>query len=161
EQSVAHLSVEIEAARLSAPRLQDGRKPLNAVGRLLHDGQVPLYGFAASRLALLIVDLLTQIFIRPIVATAPPAGVSPHDALHIWARWDRGWSMSLAAHGYQSPAEVHGQANWAFFPGYPAIAALLAHLTHLPMLIVMLAVSNLSFLLALVLVHRYARAEFD
>lgn len=122
----------------------------------------PFGAFVASRLALLSVGLLTQIFVRPIVSTAPPDVVGHHEALNIWERWDSGWYLSLASHGYQSAAEVHGgQANWAFFPAYPVLAATVARLSHLPMLPAMLLVSNLSFLAALFLVHRLARAEFD
>jgi hypothetical protein len=156
------LSIETEALRPRAHAARDERWQANTVSRLLGDYQVPICGFAASRLALFVVGMLTQIFIRPIVAVAPPDVISRHEALNVWARWDSAWYMSLAAHGYQSAAEVHGgQANWAFFPAYPAIAALVARMTHLPILPAMLVVSNVSFLLALVLVHRLARAEFD
>lgn len=48
-------------------------------------------------------------------------------------RWDCGWYLSIASHGYQSaPFDriVPGQANWAFFPLYPllvrAVAAVIA-----------------------------------
>lgn len=128
---------------------------------LLDELKLPLCAFAASRLALLCVGLLTQIFITPLVATAPPATISSHQVLNIWARWDAGWYLTLANNGYQPSPAAGGQANWAFFPAYPTLASLLSRLTHLPLLPAMLVISNASFLLALVLIHRLARAEFD
>lgn len=120
-----------------------------------------IYSFAASRLALLAVGLLTQIFIRPLMAQAAPEGLSPHQVLSLWGRWDSVWYLGIARAGYAASRAPGAQANWAFFPAFPWLSGSLAHLAHLPVFTAMLVVSNLSFLAALYLLHRLGRAEFD
>ena len=71
------------------------------------------------------------------------------------------WYVGLAKHGYQSVAGPDGQANWAFFPAYPALAAGISSVTGLSVFEAMLVISNLSFLAAMGLLHRLACAEFD
>lgn len=120
-----------------------------------------LYPFFASRLALLAVGLLTQIFIQPFMAKAAPLRLGGHAALDLWGAWDSGWYVSLATNGYARAAGADGYANWAFFPAYPLLSAGLARVTHLTVFEAMLLISNASFLAALFLLHRLARREFD
>lgn len=120
-----------------------------------------LYAFLASRLALFVVGLLTQIFIEPYSTQVSPLQLTDSAALRMWGQWDTGWYMGVAAVGYTPVPEPGGQANWAFFPAYPVLSAALAQLTGLPLFPAMLVVSNLSFLGALFLIHRFAREEFD
>src|SRR4051794_14891306 len=89
----------------------------------------PLTAFAASRLALLLVGLLTQVYVLPVADASKALSPSKHEAMNIWARWDSGWYMDLAAHGYHAATSPGGQANWAFFPAYPGMAAAIAHLS--------------------------------
>ncbi len=117
--------------------------------------------FLASRLALLAIGLLTLAHIRPLTVSGNPLHLDPQQALSLWGAWDTGWYMDLALNGYQSAPGADGQANWAFFPALPTLAAGLAHLTGLSPFVAMVAISNLAFLLALVLVHRLASREFD
>jgi Gpi18-like mannosyltransferase len=63
----------------------------------------------------------------------------------VWARWDSGWFLRIAEHGYHAGAEP------AFYPLYPATVALLGRvlLGHyvLAGILVSLAASFASFLL--------------
>jgi len=127
----------------------------------LRDYAVVLYGFILSRLALLEVGLLTESNIKPVTTFVKDQTFSSAKILNIWGAWDTGWYIDLAVHGYQSVAKANGQANWAFFPAYPALANAISQLTGLTAFEAMLAISNVSFLAALVVVHRLARAEFD
>ncbi len=122
---------------------------------------IVLYAFVASRLALLAIGLLTQIHIRPLMSSGNPLHLSGQQALNIWGAWDTGWYLDLVLNGYQRTPGADGQANWAFFPAFPGLAKGLVLLTGLTPLQAMLVIANLSFLVALVLVHRLARAEFD
>lgn len=122
---------------------------------------VVIWSFLVSRLALLAIGLLTQIHLRPITETGNQLDFSHRQALNIWGAWDTGWYMDIVLNGYQRAPGADGQANWAFFPAMPTLAAGLVHLTGLTPLQAMLAVSNLGFLIALILAHRLARAEFD
>lgn len=118
------------------------------------------YGFVASRLALLAIGLLTQIHIRPLTTSGNQLHLSSQQALNIWGAADTGWYLDLILNGYQRAPGADGQANWAFFPAFPMLAKAIA-LTGLTPLQAMLAISNVSFFVALVLIHRLARAEFD
>jgi hypothetical protein len=120
-----------------------------------------LYAFAASRLALLVVGLLTQIFIEPNSTHVSPVHLTDSVLLRMWGEWDSGWYAALGAHGYASHVGADGQVNWVFFPAFPALAAVIAWVTHLSVFTAMVLLSNLAFLAALFLVHRLAREEFD
>lgn len=120
-----------------------------------------IYAFVASRLALFAVGLLTQIFIEPIAIRISPLHLTDSAALRMWGQWDTGWYATIVSHGYASQPGPDGQVNWVFFPAYPALSAAVAWATHLPVLTAMVLVSNLAFLAALFLVHRFAREEFD
>jgi hypothetical protein len=122
---------------------------------------VVIYAFVVTRLSLLAVGLLTQIYIRPLTAQGNPLRLSPHQAFNIWGAWDTGWYVDLALNGYQRAPGADGQANWAFFPAFPTLAAVIARATGRSPFEAMLAISNASFFIALILLHRLARAEFD
>jgi hypothetical protein len=123
--------------------------------------KVVFAAFLASRLALLAVGLMTQIFIEPASTHVSTLKVTDNAVLRIWAQWDSGWYLTLAAHGYAAHPEADGQVNWVFFPAYPFLSATIASLAHIPVLVAMLIVSNVSFLAALLMTHRLARLEFD
>ncbi|MET3665252.1 mannosyltransferase family protein [Caulobacter sp. 1776] len=137
-----------------------GSAPRPALDALSTYAIVPC-AFVASRLALLVVGLLTQVHIRPLTTAGNPMHLSHQQALNIWGAWDTGWYLDLILNGYQRAPTADGQANWAFFPAFPALAKGLALLTGLTPLQAMLTIANVSFFLALVLIHRLARAEFD
>ncbi|CAN7212418.1 mannosyltransferase family protein [Phenylobacterium sp. LjRoot219] len=120
-----------------------------------------LYAFLASRLALFAVGLMTQIFIEPFSSQVSPLQLTDSAALRMWGQWDTGWYVTLATAGYAAEPGLDGQVNWAFFPAFPLLSAALAQLTGLPVFTAMLVVSNLSFLAALFLIHRFAQDEFD
>lgn len=117
--------------------------------------------FLVSRLTLLVIGLLTQIHIRPLTVAGNPLRLSEAQALNIWGAWDSGWYVDLALNGYQRAPGADGQANWAFFPAFPALATGIGQLTGLAPFHAMILISNLGFLTALLLIHRLARAEFD
>jgi hypothetical protein len=119
------------------------------------------YAFLASRLALFAVGLMTQTFLEPFSTHVSPLHLTDSAALRVWGQWDAEWYVNLASHGYADHPRADGQVNWVFFPAYPLLGAALARLTHLPVFIALVALSNLCFLAALSLVHRFARDEFD
>lgn len=120
-----------------------------------------IYAFAASRLALFAVGLMTQIFIEPFSSHVSPLRLTDSAAMRMWGEWDSGWYVTLATHGYASHPGPDGQVNWVFFPAFPGLSAALAWATHLPVFTAMVLLSNLAFLAALFLIHRLARQEFD
>lgn len=77
-----------------------------------------------------------------------------NDRVNGWLRWDAGWYAAIATDGYVSPeAIIPGeQRNTAFFPAYPLAVRGVAWLTG-DVYAAGLLVSNLAFLLALLLLH--------
>ena len=133
----------------------------NAARRFFAGHKAVLYAFAASRLALFAVGLMTQIFIEPLSERISGMQLTDSAALRMWGQWDTGWYATLATSGYAAHPGPDGQVNWVFFPAFPMISAGLAKISGLPVFTAMLVVSNLSFLAALFLIHRFAREEFD
>lgn len=78
--------------------------------------------------------------------------------LNGWLRWDSGWYLTIARDGYIAPeAVIPGfQRNTAFFPLYPLLTRGIALVTP-DHFIAGLLVSNLSFLLALLLLFDSVR----
>ncbi|MDH7474355.1 MAG: mannosyltransferase family protein [Anaerolineae bacterium] len=122
--------------------------------------------FSVTRFALLFVGVVMAQIIPP-SPFMPSQGwqFSPHRAIDIWGRWDSGWYMSIAQHGYSLVTNAEGQANYAFFPLYPCLIRTLhhilvpaAHQTRGTFLLVGIIVSNLSFLGALTVLHGLVRS---
>lgn len=88
-----------------------------------------------------------------------PASV-PHGWLGPFCRWDCGWYLGIAAHGYEpiEDAAQPGATNFAFYPVFPLLVRLAAPLFGGELLPAAVAISNACFLAALFLVHRHARA---
>lgn len=82
------------------------------------------------------------------------AALRPYPALEALCRWDCGWYLRIAEHGYSSSVDAN------IWPLYPLAARALAVLTRMPVPFALLAVSNAACLGAYVLVYRvFARAE--
>jgi Gpi18-like mannosyltransferase len=83
--------------------------------------------------------------------------------VNMWARWDSGWYLDIAEHGYSF---VPGkQSNVAFFPLYPDLIRLFHFVVPLPRdvgwLNVGIILSNLALLVALVYLYRLVRLDYE
>jgi hypothetical protein len=76
-----------------------------------------------------------------------------------WFRFDAGWYVGVAQHGYHWG--TLGHANTNFFPLYPLLIRALQPITLGSPWIASLLVANLSFLGALVLLWRWSLNHFD
>ena len=135
----------------------------NTSGRLpswlLPDVLVP---FVATRTVLWIVGLLT-INLLPHRFKSGQWEESSHDWINMWSRWDAGWYMAIAQHGYSyHPGE---QSSVAFFPLYPMLMRGLAFLIGRPdgegCLLAGILISNACLLLALVYLVRLLHLDYD
>jgi hypothetical protein len=81
-------------------------------------------------------------------------GLNPVAFPDIWARWDSGYYLKIAATGYSSDA-----VELNFFPAYPALVRLLA-LGMLPLAWSGYLIANLAFAGAGLLLWRQVRREF-
>ena len=118
--------------------------------------------YLAVRVGLFLVGMLA-------VALVPPQGAvqvpgyrlqDPSEGWHAlftsWERWDALWYLRIAQSGY---ADDDGSA--AFFPLYPMLSRGVAHLVGGHWLLAAYLVSNVSLLVALVLLYRLSAREFS
>ncbi len=123
--------------------------------------------FLATRLAAVVVMWFGRYYLpNPTYERYTERGwvSSPHFLLDIWARWDAQHYLSIIEKGYQPAADLSGQmSNVAFFPAYPYLVKLFTFLlpgglvSRSVILVIGLALSNLLFLAALVLLFRLVR----
>src|SRR5215472_1229192 len=81
----------------------------------------------------------------------------------MWARWDSGWYLDIAEHGYSF---VPGkQSNVAFFPLYPELMHVFHLVIPLPRDVGWLddgiILSNVALLVALIYLYRLVRLDYD
>ena len=134
-----------------------------------------------TRLMVLVVGYLAVVAVG-YPPDAPPYRLSDNEAVNLPLRWDTGWYLNIAMEGYQWDADVEGQQNIAFFPGYPLVTEAVANLLGAqnvfhqaldlsPRLAVerlqwiflgsALLVSLLSFAWGMVWLYRLAREQLD
>jgi Mannosyltransferase (PIG-V) len=140
---------------------------LGRLGRGLRESREPLLVFAVTRGSLFLLAHLSLAVLPlntdPSVATptgAPWRGFPENLWLDGWTRWDAGWYRHIATHGYVDQAVgPSGQRNLAFYPLYP-LAMRLVSLVGLSPLAAGILVSNLAFLVTLLLLHRMVGTRF-
>lgn len=128
-----------------------------------------VFPFVLIRLFLLFIGILTIIYIAPLIDQHQPVHLDPSRTGWplllgtLWERFDSGFYLDIAMHGYQGANSLHGMSNWAFFPLYP----LLIHLIALPFscgeycyLFIGVAISNSAALVAVLYFYRLVRREF-
>jgi len=86
-----------------------------------------------------------------------------HPFINMWARWDGGWYLDIAQHGYSFvPAK---QSNVAFFPLYPSLIRVVHRVIPLHSdavwFLVGIIVSNAALLVALIYLHRLVHLDYD
>src|ERR1019366_8885968 len=88
-----------------------------------------LLPYLSTRFILLIVGLLANFYLMPLIIANP---VLPSHATYMqfpqalwlmWQRFDSGYYLSLARHGYGPASTLHNHANWVFYPLYPMLIA--------------------------------------
>ncbi len=137
-------------------RLREARAPTTRLDlRLTRSPALEI--FVWSRLAIWAGALLAFTWFEP--NRHPNAERWDNEFLHdvgwvvdIWARWDSGWFLQIAEHGYASdPSRAP-----AFFPAYPALVGLLGRVLGGHFLVAGVIVSLVAGLLAFVLLYRLA-----
>ncbi|GAC1388914.1 MAG: hypothetical protein NVSMB38_01030 [Ktedonobacteraceae bacterium] len=130
-----------------------------------------LLPFLVSRLLLLLVGVVTVYYIEPLVSRKQPILLDPNQSHFpailwwMWSRFDTGFYIDIAQHGYWSAATLRGQSNWAFFPLYPLLIHLVAFpfsaSQHHAYLFAGLAVTNISALFALLYFYKLTARELN
>jgi hypothetical protein len=90
----------------------------------------------------------------PAGVTAPFHSLALDKLLAPGARWDSVWYLSIAQHGYATPASAN------FFPLYPLLISIGAHLFG-STLVSGIVISVVSMLAGMMLLYRLARLDLD
>ena len=106
--------------------------------------------FLVSRLALLLLANLAQAHLG---SDVPDTGWTG-----LLCRWDCGWYLGIAEHGYSTTYTTDSATTtYAFYPLLPAATNVIASLLHVTLLQAGLMFTNICFLFALFYVYRYAQ----
>jgi hypothetical protein len=132
-------------------------------GRRLSLPAAPAEIFVWTRAAIWVVVPLAVLTLNglgrgPFGTPATPAN-TPHDvgwAVDLWGRWDGGWFLRIAEHGYQSP-----HVSTAFFPLYPLLVRVVGFVLGRHYLLGGVLVSTAACLAAFVLLYRLAGELLD
>jgi hypothetical protein len=111
--------------------------------------------FVASRVLVLLISVASP-FMMPRGPFSPglPSTTTWQD---YWTRWDVGWYIGIARHGYDFKA--HDASSVAFFPLFPMLMRFLGWL-GLDLAAAGILISNLSFFAGLWVFHRLVQNEF-
>lgn len=140
--------------------------PSQLIASLWQEAMLP---YIVSRLALFIVGLLTALAILPLLKNNPVlpsvANSQLPDALWlIWSRFDAGFYVNIAQHGYWAASTLARTSNWIFLPLYPILIYLLHYLFggHTAAFdIAGIVISNLAGLVAVIYFDLLLRREFN
>jgi hypothetical protein len=120
--------------------------------------------FAATRLALTLVGVVSRLIIAPWHPKNPDWIYSKRLWLELWGTHDTGWYLSIANRGYmldRSHAAVTlGQSNYGFFPLYPLLMRWLGWVTGDPYTAGLL-ISNVACLGSAYYLWRLVRLDAD
>lgn len=113
--------------------------------------------FVVSRAVLLLIGWITLSFIATRHHSPHGVSASLHSLKMLTCRWDCGWYMSIATHGYSavSPPGQPFATNLAFWPAFPYLARYLHDASGLSILTGGVILSNVALLIALILVYKY------
>ena len=116
--------------------------------------------FIATRLSVLLVGLLA-VYTIGVPDDTTRFRVSDNEAVNLPARWDAGWYLGIASHGYRwSTDRAARQQNIAFFPAYPLAIYVLGRVfggSPVSFALAGSVLSHAAFLWALVYLYRLSR----
>jgi Gpi18-like mannosyltransferase len=112
----------------------------------------PLIAFLITRLVVFAGAYLSDV-VLPMVSNDEPRG-----AIGIWNRWDTVWYGDIVDNGYSFDPAL--KSSVAFFPLYPLLISIIKPLIGSTVAAGLL-ISNLAFLLSLILLYRLTEAKFE
>ena len=125
--------------------------PASKAGEVRHAAAIVTI-FVLSRAALVAIGFATKLRHGDVLQF-------PADLADLFVRWDAGWYLGIAEHGYSvaDSAAQPGANSYAFSPVFPLLIGGLARVTGLPATLAALVISNTAFLAALFVVFAYGR----
>lgn len=133
----------------------------NRIKNFLLENKVPLTAYLTSRF---IVFSTSHISISLLPVNSSPGmwrGIAHNTFIDGLARWDSGWYRQIAKTGYTHTPLESGQVDSAFFPLYPLLMSFLGQLFGGKYLPAGIFLSNLFFLVAVLLFWRWSKAKIS
>ncbi len=90
--------------------------------------------YLGTRLIVLTIGLLALYYVLPVLVSNPrlptfaAQGSFPQSLWLMWDRFDSGFYLDLARHGYWPASTLHERSDWVFYPLYPLLIAGLGRL---------------------------------
>ncbi|MBO0793609.1 MAG: glycosyltransferase family 39 protein, partial [Ktedonobacteraceae bacterium] len=130
--------------------------------------QEALLPYIISRVALFVVGLLAALYILPLLKSNSvlPSIANTHFPDAIWLMWNRfdgGFYIDIARHGYWTAETLQASSNWIFLPLYPLLIYPLGHLwggSIAAFDIAGIIIANAAGLVAVIYLYRLVRREF-
>ena len=128
-----------------------------------------LVAFVLSRVLLVLVGLLTVFYLLPLLKhnlthySLTANTRLPHALWLMWRRFDSGFYVDIARHGYWSAATLRHISNWVFYPLYPLLIHPVGRLfggSDTGFNVAGLVVSNGATIAAFVLLYKLTGMEF-
>jgi len=125
--------------------------------------------FVLSRVLLVLVGLLTMFYLLPLLKrnlthySLAANTRLPHGLWLMWRRFDSGFYVDIARHGYWSAATLRHISNWVFYPLYPLLMRPIGRLlggNDTGFNVAGLIVSNGAAIAAFVLLYKLTGMEF-
>ncbi len=129
-----------------------------------------LLPYLGTRLVLVLVGLLIDFYILPLLKSnpyLPSVSLSTHfpDTLWLmWRRFDAGFYVDIAEHGYWPASTLHTASDWIFLPLYPMLIYPFGHLfggSDAAFDIAGILVSNAAAVVAAVYLYLLVRRDFS
>lgn len=129
-----------------------------------------LVPYLTTRLALVLVGLLTELYLLPLMKPnpiEPPLAQNtqfPTLLWEMWRRFDAGFYINIAQGGYWPASTLNSASNWIFHPLYPMLIYVFGHLfggSDAAFDIGAVLVSNVAGLVAVTYLYLLVRREFS
>ncbi len=126
----------------------------------LKDHRTPLWVFVVTRGGLVLMIYLSMLLLPARSGPNLWSAFPENPLLDGWSRWDSAWYVGIAVSGYSGEPGYKDELNVRFWPLYPLTIRALNSLVQNPHLSALI-VSNLLFLIALLLLFDFTKARFD
>ena len=129
-----------------------------------------LLPYLGTRLIVLTIGLLATYYVLPLLASNPrlptfsAQGSFPQSLWLMWNRFDSGFYVNLAQHGYWPASTLQNRSDWVFYPLYPLLISGLGRLfggSSNAFDIAGILIANVAGAIMIVYFYRLVSAERD